>query len=76
MNQRSIVTTDLAHAESPVPVTEKATIAPGPLSWISRMRSAQKAVDPKATLSYIVARTDHEAPTIAPDASMTPGDHG
>ena len=71
MNQRSMVTTDLRVAESLLPVTEKATVPPGPLLWISRMRNAQTSIDPKATLSYIVARSDHEAPTLMPSASVT-----
>ncbi len=35
------------------------------------MRNSQAAIDPKATLSYIVARTDHEAATLMPSASVT-----
>ncbi len=65
MTQRTTETTDLQSPESRVPVTEGATIAPGPLPWISRMRNSQTAIDPKATLSYIVARADHELPTVA-----------
>jgi serine/threonine protein kinase len=69
--KQSMVTTDLRPAESPLPVTERATVPPGPLPWISRMRNAQTSIDPKATLSYIVARSDHEAPKLMPAASVT-----
>ena len=58
-----------------MPVTEKATVPPGPLPWISRMRNAQTSIDPKATLSYIVARSDHEAPTLVPTPSVAHARH-
>jgi serine/threonine protein kinase len=60
-------------AASPVPVTERATVAPGPLAWISRLRTSQLSIDPKATLTYIVARSDHDAPTIAPAPAFARG---
>jgi serine/threonine protein kinase len=50
------------------PATERATARPAPLAWISRLRASQTAIDPKATLSYIVARSDHEAAKLAPSA--------
>ncbi len=70
MKQGSTVTTDFRRAEPHVPVTERATVPPEPLLWIARMR-AQTAIDPKATLSYIVARSDHESPTLMPATSVT-----
>ena len=71
MKQRSIVTTDFRSPASPLPLTERATVPPGPLPWVSRMRNAQTSIDPKATLSYIVARSDPEAPTLMPAAAVT-----
>jgi serine/threonine protein kinase len=50
------------NAESLIPVTEKATVPEATLAWISRLRNAQTSLDPKATLSYIVARDDQTAP--------------
>ena len=71
MKKGSAVTTDFRRGESLVPVTERATVPPAPLLWISRMRDAQTAIDPKATLSYIIARSDHDAPTLMPAPSVT-----
>ena len=71
MTQNSTRVFEPRSAEALLPVTEKATVPPDPLQWISRMRNAQTAIDPKATLSYIVARSDHEAPTLMPAPSVT-----
>jgi serine/threonine protein kinase/tetratricopeptide (TPR) repeat protein len=35
-------------------------MAPGPLPWISRLREARTSIDPKATLSYVVARAGED----------------
>jgi serine/threonine protein kinase/tetratricopeptide (TPR) repeat protein len=53
-------------------VAEKATIAPERLPWISRLREARTSIDPKATVSYIVARAGKELPTVdlAPEISV------
>ncbi len=52
-------------------VAEKATIPPQRVPWISQMRLAGTAVDPKATVSYVVARDALNGPTIvgAPEVS-------
>ena len=44
-------------------IAEMPTILPDRLSWISRAREAGSTVDPKATLSYIVARDPLDGPT-------------
>ena len=62
MNQPPLATTDWQSPQpARCPSPRRATVPPPPLLWISRMRNAQTAIDPKATLSYIVARSDHEA---------------
>ena len=65
------VSTQILADRSSSSVTEEATVAPERLPWISRMREARTAVDPKATVSYIVARAGQELPTVglAPELS-------
>ena len=70
MTQRTTHAFDGQPAESPVALTDKATVPAGPLPWISRMRNAQTSIDPKATLSYIVARYDHDVPTLMPASAI------
>jgi serine/threonine protein kinase len=55
----------------PTSIADKPTIPPDRVPWISRMRSARTVADPKATVSYVVARDDRERPTIwgAPELS-------
>jgi serine/threonine protein kinase len=52
-------------------IAEKPTIPPDRVPWISRMRKARSLADPKATLSYVVARDDKDGSTIfgAPELS-------
>jgi serine/threonine protein kinase len=66
-----VATTDFA-ARATSSVAEKATIPPDRVPWISRMRDRQTQVDPKATMSYVVARADHDGPTIWGAAEVSP----
>jgi eukaryotic-like serine/threonine-protein kinase len=45
-------------------LAEQATIPPERVPWISRMRETRTSVDPKATVSYVVARDIHDGPTL------------
>jgi serine/threonine protein kinase len=54
-------------------VADKATIPPQRVPWISRIREAGTAVDPKATISYVVARDALNGPTIVGAPDLSPG---
>lgn len=45
-------------------IAEKATIPPDHALWFSRMKGAATVQDPKATVSYIVARDGENVPTV------------
>ena len=45
-------------------LAEQATIPPQRVPWITRMRETRTSVDPKATVSYVVARDIHRGPTL------------
>jgi hypothetical protein len=45
-------------------VAEKTTKRPERVPWISRLRSTGAALDPKATLLYVVARDHQNGPTV------------
>ena len=54
-------------------VAEKTTIRPERVPWISRLRSTGAALDPKATLLYVVARDHQNGPTIRTAPEVSPG---
>ena len=45
-------------------LTEQVTVPPQRVPWISRIRETRNSVDPKATVSYVVARDLHDGPTV------------
>jgi serine/threonine protein kinase/tetratricopeptide (TPR) repeat protein len=54
-------------------VAEKTTKRPERVPWISRLRSTGAALDPKATLLYVVARDHQNGPTVWTSPEVSPG---
>ncbi len=67
----SEVPTQNLNARSSDAVAEQATIAPERPLWFTRTRNDPAGIDPKATVSYIVARAGRDLPTVdlAPELS-------
>ncbi len=64
MPQSSELPTLAPSAGATASIAEKATIPPDHAPWFSRMKGAATIQDPKATVSYIVARDGENTPTV------------
>ena len=64
MPRPSEVPTEVHAVRPSESVAEKATIPPDRVPWISRMREMQTSADPKATVTYVIARDVRDVPTL------------